>query len=138
MADKFIMDACAVIAYLNDEEGADKVEELLWKSSQNTGNLFMHEINLLEIYYGVYRDEGEQLADETYEKVLNLPIKIITGVKKIVFKSAGRFKAIYRVSLADSIALAEAKVRKNQLVTCDHHEFDPIQKQNELSFLWIR
>lgn len=34
----------------------------------------------------------------------------------------------FSISLADSIVLAEAKVRKNSLVTCDHHEFDPIEK----------
>ena len=43
------------------------------------GVLFLHEVNLLEIYYGVYRDEGEQLAEETYDKVINLPIKIVAG-----------------------------------------------------------
>ncbi|MFC1859231.1 PIN domain-containing protein [Thermodesulfobacteriota bacterium] len=96
MADKFLLDACAVIAYLNDEEGADEVEELLWKSAQNSIALFLHEVNLLEIYYGIYRDEGEQLAEETYNKVINLPIKIVTGLKKSVFKAAGRLKAIYK------------------------------------------
>jgi len=138
VADKFLLDACAVIAYLNDEEGADRVEGFLWEGAQRPGVLFLHEVNLLEIYYGVYRDEGEQLAEETYDKVINLPIKIVAGLKKSVFKEAGRLKAIYRVSLADSIVLAEAKVRRIPLVTCDHHEFDPIQEKNELDFVWIR
>jgi PIN domain nuclease of toxin-antitoxin system len=126
MAEKHLLDACALIAYLNDEEGADKVEELLWKSDQSAENLLMHEVNLLEVYYGIYRDEDEKLAEQTYEKVVNLPIKILTGLRKGVFKEAGRLKAVYKVSLADSIALAEAKVRQIPLVTCDHHEFDLI------------
>lgn len=117
MADKFLLDACAVIAYLNDEEGADKIEGLLWESAHRSKILFLHEVNLLEVYYGVYRDESEQLAEETYEKVLNLPIKIVAGLKKSVFKEAGRLKAIYKISLADSIALAEAKVKRVPLVT---------------------
>jgi uncharacterized protein len=138
MAERLLLDACAVIAYLNDEEGADKVEELLWQSDERSSLLFMHEVNLLEIYYGVYRDEGEELAEETYHKVINLPIKIVEGLRKSVFKEAGRFKAIYSVSLADSIALAEAKVKRIPLVTCDHHEFDRVQDAKELDFLWIR
>ncbi len=138
MTEKYLLDACAVIAYLSDEEGAGKIEGLLWESDQRSKVLFLHEVNLLEVYYGVYRDEGEQLAEETYNTVVNLPIKIVAGLKKSVFKEAGRLKAIYRVSLADSIALAEAKVRRIPLVTCDHHEFDPIQEKNELDFLWIR
>lgn len=133
-----LLDACAVIAYPNDEEGAEKVEELLWQSNQGSRDLFMHEINLLEVYYGVYREEGEELADETYERVINLPVKIVEGLRKEVIKEAGRFKAMYRVSLADSIAFGQAKVKGVLLVTCDHHEFDHLRDANELEFLWIR
>lgn len=138
MAERYLLDACAIIAYLSDEDGADKVEELLWQSNQETGKLFMHELNLLEVYYGVYRDEGKELAEETFEKVTNLPIKIIEGLRKTVFKEAGRFKARYKVSLADSVALAQAKVKGIPLVTCDHHEFDRLQEAKELDFVWIR
>jgi len=135
---KFVLDACAIIAFLNDEEGTQKVEQLLWQCNQVPNTLFMHEINLLEIYYGVYRDGSKELAEQTYIKVLNMPIKVVTGLRKNVFKEAGRFKAVYKISLADSIALAEAKIRRIPLVTCDHHEFDPIQDKNELDFFWIR
>ncbi len=138
MSGKFVLDACAVIAFFNDEEGADKVEQLLWQGERAPNSLFMHEINLLEIYYGVYRDESKELAKQTYVKVLNLPIRVVRGLRKNVFKEAGRLKAVYKISLADSIALAEAKIRKIPLVTCDHHEFDPIQDKNELNFFWIR
>lgn len=138
MTSKYILDACAVIALLNDEDGAQKVEQLLSQADQTHNFLFMHEINLFEIYYGVFRDEGKDLAEQTYDKVIDLPIKIIKGLRESVFKEAGRLKAVYKISLADSIALAEAKKRKISLVTCDHHEFDQIQQMNELDFFWIR
>jgi len=135
---KFVLDACAVIAFLNDEDGAHEVEQLLSQGDRAPGTIFIHEINLLEIYYGVYRDESKELAEQTYVKVVNLPIRIIKGLRNNVFKEAGRLKALYRISLADSIALAEARIRRIPLVTCDHHEFDPIQDRNELDFFWIR
>jgi PIN domain nuclease of toxin-antitoxin system len=138
VSEKFVLDACAMIAFLNDEEGAQKVEQLLSQGDRTPNTLFIHEINLLEIYYGVYRDENKELAEQTYVKVVNLPIKVVTGLRKNVFKEAGRLKAIYKISLADSIALAEAMIRRIPLVTCDHHEFDPIQDRNELDFFWIR
>jgi PIN domain nuclease of toxin-antitoxin system len=138
VSEKFVLDACAMIAFLNDEEGAQKVEQLLSPGDRTPNTLFIHEINLLEIYYGVYRDENKELAEQTYVKVVNLPIKVVTGLRKNVFKEAGRLKAIYKISLADSIALAEARIRRIPLVTCDHHEFDPIQDRNELDFFWIR
>jgi len=36
----YILDSFAVIAYLNDEEGADKVEEFLSKASKGEIRLF--------------------------------------------------------------------------------------------------
>jgi uncharacterized protein len=138
MAERYLLDACAMIAYLNDEEGAEKVEQLLLKSNQGKGNLLMHEVNLLEVYYGVYRDESEELAEETYSKIAKLPIRILVGLGKGVLKEAGRFKAIYKVSLADSVALAQAKLKGIPLITCDHHEFDRLQEAKELDFVWIR
>ena len=123
---------------MNDEEGADKVEQLLWEGVSVPGRLLVHEINLLEIYYGVFRSGGESLAEEIYASIQKLPLKIVRGLRKNVFKEAGRLKATYRISLADSIALAEAKTRQVSLVTCDHHELDAIDMNNELSFYWIR
>jgi hypothetical protein len=36
------------------------------------------------------------------------------------------------------VALAEASVSGGSLVTSDHHEFDPVQKAEDISFVWIR
>ena len=62
----------------------------------------------------------------------------IDKLKDNVFKEAGRLKATYKISLADSIVLAEAKTRGAKILTADHHEFDPINKDLEVSFYWIR
>ena len=44
----------------------------------------------------------------------------------------------YKMSLADSIAVAEAKTRKAQLLTSDHHELDYLEEKGEARFYWIR
>lgn len=134
----YVLDACALIAFLNDEEGADRVEEMLEEAVRDFRKVVIHEINLLEIYYGVFRHAGESIADETYARISSLPLQVIRGLRKNVFKEAGRLKATYRISLADSIALAEAKSLQLPLVTCDHHELDILDHNNELTFYWIR
>jgi hypothetical protein len=45
------MDACALLAFLNDESGADVVESLLQQIKTGECTLFMHKLNILEIYY---------------------------------------------------------------------------------------
>lgn len=42
------------------------------------------------------------------------------------------------MSVADSIALGEAITRNAYLSTCDHHEFDIVEKQEHIRFDWIR
>ena len=52
---------------------------------------------------------------------------------------AGRLKACYRISIADSVALAEASVSWGRLLTADHHEFDAVEKkEGNIGFCWIR
>jgi PIN domain nuclease of toxin-antitoxin system len=48
---KYIFDACALIAYLTDDRGADLVEDLLKQAENGEIVIFMSVINLVEVYY---------------------------------------------------------------------------------------
>jgi PIN domain nuclease of toxin-antitoxin system len=54
----YVLDACALIAFLADEEGGDIVSLLLEKARENETKIRMNNINLLEVYYGLYRAYG--------------------------------------------------------------------------------
>jgi predicted nucleic acid-binding protein len=138
MKDVFVIDACALIAFLADEEGADKVEGILKNARNGKCRLYINKLNLLEIYYGIYREDGKEKAEEVLKRISSLPVKVINSLKDKVFKEAGRLKATYRISLADSIALAEALEKKARLMTSDHHEFDEIEDKETMNFYWIR
>lgn len=43
-----------------------------------------------------------------------------------------------KISLADSIAIAETKIRNAQILTADHHELDTIDKKEDVIFYWVR
>ena len=138
MTPTYVIDACALLAFLNDEPGANVLDALLQQAKSGECTLFMPKLNILEIYYGVFREDGQAKAEEVLAKILALPITVIENLSEAVFKEAGRLKAVYSISLADAIALTEAKTRNAQLVTSDHHEFDPIEKQKDVKFYWIR
>jgi len=91
-----ILDACALLAMLRDEPGADKVAAAINAAHNGEAEVVMHKANLLEVYYDLYRSQ------------------------------AGRLKASYKISFADSFALAQALVSGDELLTADHHEFEPI------------
>lgn len=138
MKSRYILDACALIAYINDEEGADTVESLLVGAIVGDASISMSKINLLEVYYGVLRDFGLAKAEEVLNEILSLPIQIIGNLSDATFREAGRLKATYKISLADSLALGFASVSGDALVTADHHEFDAVEKAETIKFIWIR
>ena len=72
----YILDSFAVIAYLNDEEGSDKVEELLDRAYEGEINLFMHAMNLGEVLYTVFREAGEIQAMNVNKKAAMLRVNM--------------------------------------------------------------
>jgi uncharacterized protein len=134
----YIFDACALIALMHDEDGSEIVETKLEKAMKGEIEIFMNKLNLLEIYYGLYREEGIETAEEIYNRISMLPITIIDILEDDVFKIAGRIKATYKLSLADSIVIGEAAAKSGIVVTCDHHEFDIVEYNESIEFEWIR
>jgi len=63
MSKSHVMDACALIAFLRDEPGADIVTNLLRDAEAGQATIYMNSLNLLEVYYDAYRVDGKQKAD---------------------------------------------------------------------------
>jgi predicted nucleic acid-binding protein len=138
MAVDYIFDACALLAFIYDETGADIVQDVLEAAEKNNITVYMNKLNLFEVYYNVRREEGELLAETLLDMVKKLPIRIIDGISDEVFREAGRIKSNYKISLADAIVLGEASVNNAKIVTSDHHEFNVIESNENIAFHWIR
>ena len=134
----YVLDACAMLAVLSNEPGADVVEDVYERAASGEVVLAMNKINLLEVYYDLFRTYGEDRADEILTEIKRLPIHIYHEISDDVFKEAGRLKVSYRISLADSIALAQTIALGGELLTADHHEFDVIEEHENIRFDWIR
>ena len=138
MRDSYVLDACALIAYLSGENGCDVVGAILDAAYVGEAKVSMNKLNLLEVYYDAYRVHGKAAADDMFSKVRELPIMLNPGIGDEIFTEAGRLKATYRLSLADSVALAEASASDSTLLTADHHDLDLVEKNENIRFHWIR
>jgi predicted nucleic acid-binding protein len=135
----FVLDACALIAYFAKENGAENIKSILKEAIDTTNTkIFMNKVNLLEVYYDVIKKYSEHEADKMLETVKEMPVEIIKELEDAVFKKAGYLKAKYKISLADSLALAENIIRNGQLITSDHHEFEIIEKDENIGIKWFR
>jgi predicted nucleic acid-binding protein len=134
----YILDACALIALLQEEEGADTVAAVINAASKGEAEVVMHRVNLLEVFYDSYRSRGKKQADLVLVELKKRPVFINAEISDDIFAEAGHLKATYKISLVDSIALAQAIVTDGELLTADHHEFDAIEEKEPIRFCWIR
>ncbi|MDR0355369.1 MAG: PIN domain-containing protein [Deltaproteobacteria bacterium] len=116
--------ACALLALLQDESGADKAAAAVIAANNGEAENVMNRINLLEVYCDVYRSRGEEQAKVKSANLKKHQVEIYAEIADKNFAEAGRLKASYKISLADSIALAQTIAIDAELLTADHHEFD--------------
>lgn len=131
----YLLDACALIALLNDEPGADMVEMLLGGDVQ----VFMSIINVLEVAYDAVRRSGQShAARQVLELAREAGIQILGALAEAELLAAAQWKARGRLSLADAVALGIAEVQGLVLVSADHHELDSLVDRGLVRVAWVR
>jgi len=134
----YVFDASALVAFFNDENGADVVDGLLSEALNGTCSVTMNKYNLLEIYYGYLRVNGEKFAEKILNSIEESCIRIADVLTDGILRQAGKLKVAYKISLADAIALSQATIDDAIFVTSDHHELDAVARDGKIKFLWIR
>ena len=134
----YVIDACALIAYLFDEEGSDLFEKLLFQARDDKLRLLMHVVNLGEVYYDMVKRNSVTIAQETYRDIKQLPIRFEKCINDRMIYKIGELKPIYRMSYADAFAVAQSILTDATLVTTDHKEFDPLERANVVRIKWLR
>lgn len=131
-----VFDACALIALLEDEPGAEVVEELLQEPAHRC---LIHAVSACEVYYDLYR-RGNSDDAETLEALLSEHgLELIEALPANLWRAAGKIKADWRrVSLADCFALALAIQEQGTLITSDHHELDSLADAGVCPIRFIR
>jgi len=138
MAVKYVLDACALLAFFYRENGFDVVQSVLNQADVGKAEIYMNKLNLLEVYYDILRSKDLQQAEACYDIVFKLPITVIDCISDSVLRKAGQLKIKYTMSIADSIALGEASIKDASILTSDHKEFDPVDRGEKINFMWIR
>ena len=128
-----VLDSFALLTFLRDEPGAEKVAALLEKAEQRGQPLQMTEVNYAEVQYIIRRKDGETAWRVVAGELAALPIEFHPADRRLADQAAD-FKARHSMSLADAFAAALAKLRHAELVTGDS-EFKLAEK--EIKIVWI-
>lgn len=102
-SDRYLLDTSAVLTLIEDEPGADRVEELL-----RTRVVLLPFVAGLETYYITLQERGADEADRRLFLLRQLQARWLDAVNDTVLVTAGRFKAHHQLSFADCLVAAFA------------------------------
>ena len=130
---RFVLDSFAVLTYLKEEPGWQRVRDILWKAYRKDNLVFLSFVNLGEIYYIIYRENGPVIADQAISMIKSWPLKFLAANEDQAI-IAGRMKAENRISYADAFVVAAALSKKAVIVTGDR-EFKALEDFLDVSWL---
>jgi predicted nucleic acid-binding protein len=128
-----VLDSWALLCYLEQEPGFEKIIELFEKAVQSSKPLLMCIVNWGEFYYQVVRGFGEQKAQEIEKVIQTLPITLVEANEELT-REAAHIKATKKMAYADCFAVTLARLKKADFCTGDP-EFKVVER--EIKVVWL-
>ncbi len=113
-----LLDSHAILQWIQDEPGAQVVEDLLLSAQDGQLHLIASELNLGKVYYQCIRRAGRIRATEIIEQFAELPAKLVP-VDWDTVRRASEVKAEIPIAYTDCFAIATALIRDVTIVTGD-------------------
>jgi predicted nucleic acid-binding protein len=132
MSDAYVFDTEAIIAFLYNEPGHDRVGDRLDEVEADDAEGLLSETNASEVYYLVARFEGtaEDKPTSTSLRTADRDVRTLTrrgvAIKRADWRLAGEVKADGNISLADAYGVALAHDRDATLVAGEDADFDEL------------
>ena len=102
---RYVLDSYAMIAYFEDEPGADRVAQVLRQLVKGKAKGFMSVVNWGEVYYNTMREQGVDEAEKVILQLDKFPIQMVEVNKDFAYDAA-KLKGKYRIAYADCFAAA--------------------------------
>ncbi len=118
MTAPYLFDSHALLAFFQNEEGAEAVATVLQKAIKQKLDRLICMINLGELIYVTKKNFGDNKKLEVLARVHQLGFKVLPVAEPLIFKAA-EIKAGYGISYAASFVLACAAEQSARIVTGD-------------------
>lgn len=129
----YILDAFAFMAYLENEPGAERIEQMLQDVQDGRAHAFISIINLGEVSYNTERRYGLAKAQDALALIQRMPIEVLPADDQTVL-AAAHIKANHPISYADAFVVVAAQKLNGILMTGDP-EFQDITELVQIEWL---
>jgi predicted nucleic acid-binding protein len=124
VAEAFLLDTSAIMAFIEDEPGADQVQSILLAADAGSLSLYGCFVSLTEVEYITRQERGEIIAERRLRDLRNLPVQWIHADDTLC-SAAAKLKATHRISFADAF-VAAAALRVDATLLHKDPEFLPL------------
>lgn len=124
-----MLDTSALMAFIEREEGSERVRDILLSKS-----IIIPWLSLLEIVNISQRELGEEEALTRYALLKKLGAKIIWDADEGLLLNAARIKSTHSLSLADSV-IAAITTQHNAILLHKDPEYNQLQGVVDMEIL---
>jgi len=129
----FVLDSFALMAYLGDEPGCERIEQVFENANDGLCRLLLCTINLGEVLYMTERHRGLVKAQQVQGLIESLPIDLVDASRNLVLDAA-HIKANHVLSYADAFLVALAQ-REGAVVLTGDPELQAVGKIINIEWL---
>jgi len=129
----YVLDSFALIAYLQDEPAAQRIQKILKDAEENKCRVYISIINLGEVLYSVERNNGLAKTHEALALIQSLPIEILPADNQTVL-AAAHIKANHPISYADAFVVVAAQ-KINGIIMTGDPEFKEVSNLAKVEWL---
>jgi predicted nucleic acid-binding protein len=108
MTTRWLLDTSALLAMRDDEDGAERVAQLLQAARSGESRCLVCFMSRMEVLYRVWKDEGERNGRLADAQLQSLPITWVPCSDALLEKAAA-IKACHPLSVADAWIAAAAQ-----------------------------
>jgi predicted nucleic acid-binding protein len=130
---QFVLDAHALLDFLENGPAAEKVGRLLKDAAAHQQPLLVSVVNWGEVFYLSWQRVGEDRARQALAKLSRFSISIVPVDLSQSLK-AGEIKALHHIPYVDCLAAALAMLNQSTLVTADR-DFEKLGRN--FPVLWL-
>ena len=128
-ADRFVLDTSAVLALIEDADGAERVEHVLRKAK-----VFIPWVVLMEVYALTCRELGEREADQRYALLGQINATLLEEIDEPTLLIAARIRSTYRLPFPAAVVAAYC-IRERATLLHKDKQFDVLKDEIKLEAL---
>ncbi len=130
----FVLDASAILRYLDEEEGADRMSEVLRGCLEGRNHVEVSSVQWGEIACRIFKSHGEQMMWTALSGLLNAGVEVVSATQQRAVRS-GIIKGIKKIPYADCFAVELAGDSPDHILITADFDVKPAENDIRIEFL---